>query len=271
MKWKTHSYKDSIYNMLLELWRNRELTLQLLFRELSARYRQNILGYFWAIVPSAILLATFSYINNNVISGKYSEPIPYVLYSLTGITCWQLFAIGITKTTLCLAKSQALITKIYFCRETLVFAAFGESIFEFLIRLILVVPIFAWYSTIPQWTIVFVPLVLLGLSLLSIGVGFFLTLANGVFRDIANAIPVVLPFIMLLTPVAYPPFSTMPIKLFNYINPVSPFIIAARDLTFYGKISSPISLAVACVISLTVFLLGWKFFRIAIPRIAERV
>ncbi len=257
--------------MVAELWNSRELIWQLFSRELRARYRQSILGYIWAIIPSVMLLITFSYINSNFAYGKYKLSVPYPVYALTGLSLWQLFSVGLTKTTLCLEKSQAIITKVNFCRETLVFSAFMESVFEFVIRLALVVPFFLWYDVCPAWTVIFVPFILVLLALLTIGLGFFLTLLNGVFRDIGNGIPVIMPFLMIITPVAYPPLEGMPHQLLNYLNPVSPFIIAARDLTFFGEISNPLSLAVTGVMSLLIFLMGWRFFRTAIPRIAERV
>lgn len=258
-------------SMFYDIWSARELTFQLFSREIAARYRQSILGYIWVILPTLMLLFTFIYIKNNIVSDNYKLETPYPAFLIVGLILWQIFSVGLTKTTQCLSSSQAIITKVNFCRESLVFAAFGQSILELLIRLALAIPALLYFKVDVCWTIVFVPFIILLISLLTIGLGFFLTLCNGIFRDIGNALPMILPFWMLATPVAYPPLEGMPYVLLNTLNPMSPFIIAARDLIFTGSISNPISFTSWSIASILIFIFGWRFFRMAIPRIAERV
>ncbi len=255
-------------NMFYDLWNSRELVLCFFLREISGKYRQSFLGYIWAIIPALTTVFAASYIkNNNIINIGNTDEISYPVYVITGITCWQLFSIGLTRTTQCLANSQAIITKINFCRETLVFAAFGESVFEFLIRIPLIAVIYVWYGICPTWQALYIPVVLFFLSLFTIGLGFFLTLINGVFRDLANSLSLLLTFGMLLTPALFSPS----VSKLNYINPISTFVISIKSLAFDGTISNPKSLTFLCIISIIIFLTGWRFFRIAIPRIAERV
>jgi lipopolysaccharide transport system permease protein len=116
-----------------------------------------------------------------------------------------------------------------------------------------------------------VPFILIPLALMTIGFGFVLSLANGVFRDIGNSLTLVMTFAMFLTPVVYPPPTQWPKVLINYLNPVSPFIIATRDLTTRGALSQPDGLLWASVIGLVVFLVGWRIFHLAMSRIVERV
>lgn len=82
-------------------------------------------------------------------------------YVLLGMTVWQLFSTGLTGTTQSLVKAGTLITKINFSRETLVFAAFGQSVVDFLIRFVLIAAVFAWFRVVPTWTVILVPFVLL--------------------------------------------------------------------------------------------------------------
>ena len=255
-------------NMLFELWESRELIWRFFLREISSKYRQSFLGYIWAVIPALTTIFAASYVKNNgVINIGDTDNIDYPVYVLTTLTCWQIFSIGINKTTQCLAKSQAIITKINFCRETLVFAAFGESLFEFFIRLPILIGFFFWFNICPSWKVVFVPVILLLLSMFTLGLGFFLTLINGVFRDLANAMTLLLTFGMLLTPAIFGPYE----GILNIVNPISTFIISIKDLTFYGQLHNPQALTTMAIISIALFLIGWRFFRTAIPRIAERV
>jgi lipopolysaccharide transport system permease protein len=135
-----------------------------------------------------------------------------------------------------------------------VLAAFGESVFNFLIRIVLIGVVFAWFRVVPAWTIIFVPFVLIPLALITVGLGFILSLANGVFRDIGNSLTLALTFAMFLTPVVYPPPTQWP-----------------KDLTTKGTLSQPDGLLWVSVISLLVFLVAWRIFHLAMSRVAERV
>ena len=259
--------------MFRELTRSRELIWRLFLRDLSSRYRQSVFGYLWAVLPAIVMVATFTYLNHRkILPERFSQTdLPYPAYVLLGMTVWQLFSTGLVRTTHSLANARSIILKINFSREALLISAFGESIFNFLIRLVLVVIVFSWLRVVPAWTVVWVPLVLIGLSLLSVGLGFFLSIANAVFRDIGNSLTLVLTFAMFLCPVVYPAPTQWPKVLINYLNPVSPFIIAVQDLVSKGHLSQPIPLIGACIFSVVIFLLGWRLFHLAMSRIAERL
>lgn len=257
--------------MVQELMGGWGLVWRLFLRELSARYRQSIFGYVWAVLPAIATVVTFTYLNRSGTLPIGQTDMPYPAYVLLGMTVWQLFATGLTRAAQCLVNARAIITQINFSRETLVIAAFGESVFNFLIRILLIVIVFVWFRIVPAWTVVFVPFVLIPLVLMTIGFGFALALANGVFRDIGNSLTTVLTFAMFLTPIVYPPPTEGAKVLINYLNPVSPFIIATRDLTTKGQLSQPNGLLLGCGIGLLVFLICWRIFHLAMSRIAERV
>ena len=257
--------------MARELIQSRELMWRLFLRDLSARYRQSVFGYVWAVMPAIVTVVTFTYLKGSGTLPIGETNMPYPAYVLLGMSVWQLFATGLTGTTQSLVRASAIITKINFARETLVLAAFGQSIFNFLIRIVLIAGVFAWFGIVPAWTVIFVPFVLIPLALMTVGFGFILSIANGVFRDIGNSLTLVLTFAMFLTPVVYPPPTQWPKVLINYLNPASPFIIATRDLITRGTLSQPDGLLYASVASLLVFLVAWRIFHLAMPRIAERV
>ena len=64
----------------------------------------------------------------------------------------------------------------------------------------------------------------------TMGLGFLLSLVNGVLRDAGQMVTFILMFWMFLTPVVYPA-PKKGAKLITLLNPVSPFVVAAQDLT----------------------------------------
>jgi lipopolysaccharide transport system permease protein len=257
--------------MVRQLILGRELIWRLLLRDLSARYRQSVLGYIWAVVPALGTVIMFTYIYDAKLLPIGKTDIPYPAYVLLGMTVWQLFANGITATTQSLVGAGPLLSRVQFLREALVLAAYGQSVLDFLIRLALVGIVFVWFHVVPAWTVFLVPFLLVPLMLLTLGLGFLLALANGVIRDVGNAVVLLVTYGMFLTPIVYPPPTEWPQVLVNYLNPVSPYIIATHDLTTKGTLSQPELLAWSCAASVVVFLIGWRVFHLAMPRIAERM
>ena len=258
-------------DMFSELWLGRGLMWRLFVRDLSARYRQSVFGYVWAVLPAIVTTLVFSILKKDGTFPIKDTEVAYPLYVMLGMTVWLFFSTGLTRAANSLTDARAIIIHINFSRETLVIAAFGETVFNYLIRLLPIVILFAWYKVVPQWTVLLVPLLMIPLSLMTLGIGFMLALANGVFRDIGNSLTLVLTFAMFAAPVVYPPPTEGAKVLFNYLNPASPFIIATRDLVLTGTLSQPLGLLWMSVASVIVFLLGWRVFHLAMVRVAERV
>jgi len=260
-----------------EAWRARELTWRLFVRDLSARYRQSVLGYAWAIAPAIATTVLFVYLKSeSFLLIRDPEGMPYPLYVLFGMTIWQLFTGGLTQTTQSLANAGNLIGKINFPREALIFSATGGVLFEFLLRAVLVAGVFIWYASRTGgvglcWTVVFVPLLLIPLLLLTIGLGFVFSLLHAVVRDTATALTMALSLAFFLVPVIYPPPRFWPKVLVNDLNPVSALLTGCYELTVKGALERPLSVVMATVFALLVFFVGWRIFRLAQPLIAERV
>jgi lipopolysaccharide transport system permease protein len=254
--------------MVTELAESRRLIWLLILRDLSVRYRQSILGYAWAIIPQIVTVATFAFLNAWRVIPIGDTRIPYVPFALWGLSVWQLFAGCLSACTGSLVSGGALVTKVNFPRESLVIAALGQPVFDFLIRLVPVIAVYLWYGVTPSWAGVFVPLVLLPVVLLALGFGFVLSIANLVVRDIGNALGMALTLGMFLTPVLYPAPVRWPFFLINLLNPLSPLLNASQDLIAVGYITRPEMFVATCLFSLALALGGWRTFRVTILRVA---
>ena len=254
--------------MFTELIENRRLIWLLILRDISVRYRQSILGYVWAVIPQLATVGLFSFLHASRVLPIGETRIVYVAYALWGISVWQLFAGSLSNCTSSLMTSGSLVTKVNFPREVLVIAALGTPLFDFIVRLVPIVMVFIWYGVVPSWGVMFVPLALIPAILLALGLGFILSIVNLVIRDTGNALGTVLTFGMFLTPVLYPPPVSWPFYLVNYLNPLSPILTASQDLIAGGNLIRPRMFALACVVSLLLSLVGWRVFRITIPRVA---
>jgi lipopolysaccharide transport system permease protein len=254
--------------MVNDLINSRRLIWLLILRDISVRYRQSILGYLWAVIPQIVTVGAFAMLNAWRVVPMGKTAIPYVIYAAWGISVWQLFAGCLSACTTSLATAGSLVTKVNFPRECLVIAAVGQPIFDFLVRLVPVCAVFAWYGFAPSWAVVFLPLALFAVVLLASGLGLILSIANLALKDTGNALGTAFTIGMFLTPVLYPPPVRWPFTLINVLNPMSPLLSATQDLITVGSITRPDSFTWACSFAFLVFLVGWRTFRVTILRAA---
>jgi lipopolysaccharide transport system permease protein len=250
-----------------ELLGSGRLIWLLVLRDISIRYRQSVLGYVWAVIPQIVTVCAFAMLNAWRVVPMGKTAIPYVIYAAWGISVWQLFAGSLSACTTSLAAAGSLVTKINFPRECLVIAAIGQPVFDFLVRLVPVFAVFAWYGVTPSWSVIFLPLFLLPVTLLAVGFGFILSVAHVAIKDTGNALGTTLTIGMFLTPVLYPPPVRWPFTLINAMNPLSPLLSATQDLIALGSLARPDSFAAGSVFALLVFLVGWRIFRVTIVRV----
>ena len=264
----THQMGWRVWATIFEdLLSSHELIWRLVVRDISARYRQSILGYAWAMLPTIATVTIFAFLTSSRTIPVGETPMPYVAYALWSIGVWQLFASCLVNCTNSLVNAGSLVSKVKFPKEALVIAALGQPLIDFLIRLVPVALVFTWYGIALNWQAVFIPFILVPAILLALGLGFLLSIANLVLRDIGNALGVILTFGIFLAPVLYPPTTTWPSNLINLLNPFNPILISSQDLIVYGTLSMPEGFLFSCLFSVLVLLIGWRLFRIAMPRV----
>ena len=191
---------SEIYN---EIKANRWLTYQLFKRDFLAIYKQSFIGIFWAFIIPLISILTFIILNQSGVFSIGDINVPYPIYAILGLSFWQLFSTGLIASSNSLVKAGPMIVKINFSKKSLVIASTGQSVISFLIQFIMVCILFICYRIPPNIKILFIPFLIMPVMLLTFGLGFILSLVNGVVRDVGNALSTLITFLMFLTPVLY--------------------------------------------------------------------
>ncbi|MEW6040510.1 MAG: ABC transporter permease [Elusimicrobiota bacterium] len=257
--------------MFSELADSRELIWQLFRRDFLSSYKQSILGYVWAIVMPLVMVGAFVFLNRSGLVNIGNTSTPYPVYALAGLSVWQIFSSGLMTCTNSLVMGGGLITKINFPKETLVISALGQSIFEFIIRILLLAVVLAVYGVAPAWTVVFMPLAVIPIILFTIALGFIFSILNGLMRDIGNVLSLAVTFLLFLTPILYPLPASRIFILANKINVPGVLVTSTRDILLSGNISQPALFSGACIFSLACFIACWTIFHLVEPIITEKI
>jgi len=260
-----------LYEMFSDLFASRELAWRLFVRDFSARYRQSFLGYLWAFLPPIVATFTFVLLNRSGILNVGILPLPYPAYVMIGTLLWQVFADAINSPIKTVSAAKAMLTKINFPREAILISGMLEVLFNFIIRLILLVAIFIYYGILPPLT---APLALIGVfAIFCLGfmIGLILTPIGLLYSDIGHALSMILSFWMLFTPVVYSPPTTSILAKLTLLNPVSPLIATTREWLAIGAASNFLPALIVFLVTVVLLFAGWLLYRLAMPILVERM
>jgi lipopolysaccharide transport system permease protein len=185
-----------------EVWRFRDLLWMLVWRDITARYRQSLVGCGWAIFKP--VLSTLIYA---LVFGMWarlpSDGIPYSLFVLTAIVPWSYFSGALTGISNSVVGAAGMMTKVYFPRLILPLSSLGSGLVDMAIQLVLLGGFMAYYGYTPGWSLLLLP-VFIGYTIVaSFAVGIWLTTLNVRYRDVGQVVPFLLQIWMLLSPVVY--------------------------------------------------------------------
>src|SRR3954470_13950637 len=99
------------------LYRHRQLILALTARDLKARYRGSILGFFWSLANPLMLLGVYTLVFTRFFPGNPIKAYP--IFLLTGILPWTFFSAAVLESTVSISSNGGLIKKVMFPAEAL--------------------------------------------------------------------------------------------------------------------------------------------------------
>lgn len=258
-------------SMLADVAASRELSWRLFVRDLNAQYRQSLFGVIWAFIPPIVTSLIFIVLNSRNIIDFGNVGIPYAAYVFVGTILWQVFSESLNAPLKSVTAAQQLLAKVNFPREALIISAIYLTVFNTLIKGLVIGAVIIIFRLQPGWGIIFAPLAILMLILLGITLGLLVTPLGMLYTDVATSLPIIVQLAFFITPVVYPAPQTFPFSLIAILNPVSPLLIAARDLLTTGFLTNPLAVGLVSILTVLGLFLAWLIYRIALPILIERM
>ncbi len=185
-----------------DLWRYRELFYFLAWRDILVRYKQTAIGMAWALIRPFLTMVVFT-----VIFGKLAklpnEGVPYPILVFAGMLPWQFFANSLSECSNSLVGNANLISKVYFPRLIVPASAVVVSFVDFLVSVIILLGLMAWYNFVPSWRCLFLPIFVAIAAAASLGAGLLLSALTVKYRDFRYVVPFLVQFGLYISPVGF--------------------------------------------------------------------
>ena len=205
---------------LREVWTYRELLYFLAWRDVKVRYKQTVIGAAWAVVQPLLTMLVFTFVFGRVAKIP-SDGSPYPLFVFVGLLPWNLFSRALSQSIVSVVGNANLITKIYFPRLLLPLSGILPGVIDFAISFVFLLGLMVWYRVIPGAAVLLLPLLVAFTLLASLSVSMWLAVVNVRYRDVGQAVPLLIQLWLFVSPVAYPLSEVEPKwQLLYSVNPV---------------------------------------------------
>jgi lipopolysaccharide transport system permease protein len=246
-----------------ELWHFRELICFLVWRDVKVRYKQTLLGVTWSVLQPAMMMIVFTLFFSRV-AGFKDDAVAYPVFVLAGLLPWTFFTSGLSAAANSVIGSERLISKVYFPRLAVPFAAVGSAFVDFLVAFGLLFVVMLYYQVPAGWSVLLVPLIIVVLTLAGAGFGTLLAALNVAYRDVRYVIPFMVQLWIFATPAVYMPPSAGQadgtVRTLLALNPLNSVVSAFRCAVL-GREIDWTGLATATAMVVVVFLAGCLYFR----------
>ena len=244
-------------------------------RDFDARFRGTALGRVWAAIAPFLMLIVYTIVFGLLIQPKWQDDIsdkliiPLIYYS--GLVVFQFFMDVMSRAPTIIHENHVYVKKVVFPVEIFAWTIVGSGFIRFVINFVSLLVFVIVLRKLSFTGVLFMPLFIVPLAILSAGLVWFLAGLGAYVRDVAHVVMVISPVMMFVSPVFYP-LSAIPEPartILCVFNPLSVPTEALREALFEGAFHNWPGLAAYWLVALAVAVLGYRFFMRVRPGFAD--
>ena len=271
-----------MFHNLRNLLKYRGLIQSLVVRDLKARYRGSVLGFFWSVVNPLLLLLIYSFVFTVILPARFPEEQaqqmqPFALFMFCGILPWTWFSSSLLESSNVLISGGNLIKKVLFPAEVLPIVTVLANMVHFFLGLPILLAFLIYYRhPLNAADLVWLPVVIVTQLLLTTGLAFIVSALTVHFRDLKDLLANIMTLWFFATPIIYPMQLATGTgglsKTVLNLNPFTHLAISYQELLFYdGPFGHWKWLLALLVASVGIFLAGYALFDRLRDSLAEGV
>ena len=264
-----------MFQNLAKLFRFRGLIQTLVVRDLKARYRGSVLGFFWSFINPLLLLLIYNFVFSTVMPGvRPADLEPYALFMFCGILPWTWFSSSLLESSNTLIAGGNLIKKVLFPAEVLPIVTVLANMVHFFLGLPILAAFVLYYQRpVDPLELLWFPVIVLVQLVLTTGLALFLSALTVHFRDVKDLLGNLLTLWFFSTPIIYP-MLTAPedLRWWLNLNPMTHLMISYQEVLFFpGPHGHYKWLLALGALSVVVFFAGYFVFDRLRDSFAEEV
>jgi lipopolysaccharide transport system permease protein len=246
---------------LRPVWEYRELLLFLIWREVSVRYKQTLIGATWVILQPLLTALIYAVIFGTLIKVP-SDGIPYVIFAFSALVPWRYFSSAIERSSASLIVNVNLLTKVYFPRLIIPISAVAVPLVDIALSMLILIGMMMLAGIMPTWRVLVLPVFLAMAVLSALAAGLWLSALNVRYRDVTQLVPFGVQILMYLSPVVYP-MALVPEhwRWLYSLNPMVGVIEGFRWALLGTNYLNPVSLVASLGAVLVLLVSGLFYFR----------
>jgi lipopolysaccharide transport system permease protein len=261
-----------MFQAIQELIKRRDLLYIITWREIKIRYKQSVMGFMWAILLPAVIVAAGVIVRfgMSALSGKAVSADAIASVSVKGLV-WAFFAGTLRFSSTSLIGNANLVTKIYMPREIFPIATMLAQLIDLGIASCVLAIVLCVTRFGVSWQLLWVPLLLVIVIALATGWGLLLAAACLFFRDVKYLVEVVITFAIFITPVFYD------VEIFGkwarvlLLNPLAPLLEGLEKCIVYRSMPDLSWILYSATIALACLIGGFYLFKKWEPAFAENI
>jgi lipopolysaccharide transport system permease protein len=246
-------------------WQYRHLMRNLVVRDLKVRYRGSVLGFAWTFLNPLLMTVIFTFVLLDVFKVP-AIGVPFPAFFLIGLLAWNFCVISIGGGLGSIVGNASIVSKVHFPRSILPVSVVLAGAVNFLLALLVTLPVIYILGVRFTWSVLFVPIILVAQILFLIGLALTLAVLNVLYRDTAPTVDVLTQAWFFLTPVIYDASALVRTSSFDIaallvaLNPMAAIITMYRAVLLDGSPPDAMLLVRTLLVCLGVCVMGVVYF-----------
>ena len=217
-----------------EIWEYRDLLVSFVKRDLTAIYKQSILGPLWFVIQPLLTTIVFTIIFGNVAKIP-TNGIPHFIFYMSGTIFWNYFQGVMNFGAASLVGNMSVLSKVYFPRLIIPLSGVFVQFAHLALNSILFLGFYAWFlyhgsEMSPNKWLFLLPVSIVQCGLLGLGFGLWISSMTIKYRDLQFALPFLIQLWMYATPIVYPASLVIrpALKIILWMNPMTAVVEFSR-------------------------------------------
>jgi lipopolysaccharide transport system permease protein len=256
----------SLVSVARSAWGARSLIRQLVEREIAGRYKGSVMGMVWSLINPILMLAVYTFFFSTVFKARWAgaeeSRTQFAVVLFAGLIVHGLFAEIVMRAPVLVVGNANFVKRVVFPLEILPIVSAGAAMFHAGVSICVLLAAFLLFNGYLPATVVFIPLVIAPLLVLTLGIAWALASLGVFVRDLGQVVGLLTTVLLFMSPVFYP-IESLPVAVrpWMQLNPLTFIIEQTREVLIWGRMPDWLGLALYTLVAIAVAWLGYAWFQ----------